>query len=130
MFPERHFNHGLLGTARAAPTQGDAGQATSASKSTIVASDQDALVETACGKVRGYISNGIFTYKGIPYWRQHYGKRALSASPKSQALDRSSQLHAIRQSMSAGSTREVGTKMKNPGCSVTTTAFRERAACG
>jgi para-nitrobenzyl esterase len=56
-----------LGTARAAPTQGDAGQATSAGKSTIVASDQFAIAETACGKVRGYISNGIFTYKGIPY---------------------------------------------------------------
>ena len=56
-----------LGTARAAPTQGDAGQATSAGKSTIVASDQSAIAETACGKVRGYISNGIFTYKGIPY---------------------------------------------------------------
>ena len=56
-----------LGTARAAPTLGDAGQSTSAGKSTIVASDQYAIAETACGKVRGYISNGIFTYKGIPY---------------------------------------------------------------
>jgi para-nitrobenzyl esterase len=32
-----------------------------------VASDRYAIAETACGKVRGYISNGIFTYKGIPY---------------------------------------------------------------
>ena len=56
-----------LRTARAAPTLGDAGQSTSAGKSTIVASDQYAIAETACGKVRGYISNGIFTYKGIPY---------------------------------------------------------------
>ena len=53
--------------ARAAVTEGDAGQSTSAGKSTIVASDEDAITETACGKVRGYIRNGIFTYKGIPY---------------------------------------------------------------
>jgi para-nitrobenzyl esterase len=26
-----------------------------------------AVTQTASGKVRGYIHNGIFTYKGIPY---------------------------------------------------------------
>jgi hypothetical protein len=51
--------------AGAAVTQGDAGQSTG--KPTIVASDEDAIAETACGKVRGYIRDGIFTYKGIPY---------------------------------------------------------------
>jgi para-nitrobenzyl esterase len=53
--------------AGAAVTQRDAGQSTTTGRSTIVASDEDAIAETACGKVRGYIRDGIFTYKGIPY---------------------------------------------------------------
>ena len=58
-----------LGTAvaQAAHTKADAGQPTPAGKSTIVASDEDAIAETVTGKIRGYIRNGIFTYKGIPY---------------------------------------------------------------
>lgn len=36
-------------------------------KRTIIASDEDAIVETHTGKVRGYTRNGIYTYKGIPY---------------------------------------------------------------
>jgi para-nitrobenzyl esterase len=38
-----------------------------AAPSTIVASDQKAIVEITTGKVRGYTSNGIYTFKGIPY---------------------------------------------------------------
>jgi para-nitrobenzyl esterase len=33
----------------------------------IVASDSKAIVETTAGKVRGYIRNGTYTFKGIPY---------------------------------------------------------------
>ena len=50
-----------------APMKRDPGQATPASKFTIVASDEDAIAETVTGKVRGYIRDGIYTYKGIPY---------------------------------------------------------------
>ncbi len=35
--------------------------------SSIVAGSEDAVVETTAGKVAGYISDGIYTYKGIPY---------------------------------------------------------------
>ncbi len=31
------------------------------------ASDSKAVAETTAGRVRGYIRNGIFTFKGIPY---------------------------------------------------------------
>ena len=33
----------------------------------IIAGKDIAVVETESGKVRGYLSNGIYTYKGIPY---------------------------------------------------------------
>jgi para-nitrobenzyl esterase len=53
--------------AQAAPTKEDAARATPATKPPIVASDEVAIAETAAGKVRGYVRDGIYTYKGIPY---------------------------------------------------------------
>ena len=53
--------------AQAAPTKEDAARATPGTKPPIVASDEVAIAETAAGKVRGYVRDGIYTYKGIPY---------------------------------------------------------------
>ncbi len=39
----------------------------STDESEILASAESAIVETESGKVAGYIQNGIYTYKGIPY---------------------------------------------------------------
>lgn len=48
---------GSAGYPELAPTTGD----------TVTASDTAPVVETASGKVRGYVRKGIFTFKGIPY---------------------------------------------------------------
>jgi para-nitrobenzyl esterase len=45
----------------------EAGQHAATDKSPIVASAEVAIADTTTGKVRGYIRNGIYTYKGIPY---------------------------------------------------------------
>jgi para-nitrobenzyl esterase len=53
--------------AQVAPAKQDVIRPAPAGKPTIVASDENAIAETTTGKVRGYTSNGIYTYKGIPY---------------------------------------------------------------
>ena len=44
-----------------------AGQPAATDKSPIVAYAEVAIADTTSGKVRGYIRNGIYTFKGIPY---------------------------------------------------------------
>ena len=48
---------GTVGYPALAPTTAD----------TVAASDTEPVVETASGKVRGYVRKGIVTFKGIPY---------------------------------------------------------------
>jgi para-nitrobenzyl esterase len=43
-------------------------------KTSLVANDENAIVETTAGKVRGYTRNGIYTFKGIPYAASTAGK--------------------------------------------------------
>jgi para-nitrobenzyl esterase len=59
-------------TAGSAGVSGSAGNAASAKAHTarpdsVAALDGRAVVQTGCGAVAGYIREGIYTYKGIPY---------------------------------------------------------------
>ena len=69
---------------------------TPAGKFTIVASDEDAITETTTGKVRGYIRNGIFTYKGIPYGDTTAGSGRFQAPQKAKTWT------GVRSSMQYG----------------------------
>lgn len=52
----------------------EGGTAEVSGKASIVANDENAIVETTAGKVRGYTRNGIQTFKGIPYAGSTDGK--------------------------------------------------------
>ena len=66
----------LLGTALVSP-RGSAAQGGFAQQKTkdnapasgpaVIASDETAIAETVTGRIRGYLREGIFTFKGIPY---------------------------------------------------------------
>src|SRR5271169_4814509 len=53
--------------AQGAPTKEGVSRSKLSHKAAVMASDETAIEETATGKVGGYIRNGIYTYKGIPY---------------------------------------------------------------
>src|ERR1700691_4338340 len=54
---------GVVSAALPAPALGQASQ----SATPVIARDGDAVATTHTGRVAGYIRNGIFTFKGIPY---------------------------------------------------------------
>ena len=48
-------------------------------------SENEAIVETTYGKIRGYRRNGIYTYKGIPYGASTTGKNRFMAPKEPEA---------------------------------------------
>lgn len=48
----------------------------------VIASDRKAVVETAAGKVRGFVSGGILTFRGIPYAASTEGQARFAPPSK------------------------------------------------
>jgi para-nitrobenzyl esterase len=72
---------GFLPAAASASPRAEAPKSSKGPGATI-ASDQQAVVETSAGKVRGYIHNGIFTFKGMPYGESPAGKGRFAPPTK------------------------------------------------
>ena len=63
--------------------RGETDQQKRTGRSTVVASEKTAIVETATGRVRGYAREGIYIYKGIPYGEvAEHGRFRPAEKPK------------------------------------------------
>lgn len=71
-----------VGAMATAPGLAEAATPRKAKSDGTLTTPQDAIVETRYGKVRGYLDNGIYTFKGIPYGASTEGKaRFLPPAP-------------------------------------------------
>ena len=59
-----------------------AGEDGNGKDSRVIATDDGSIVETQCGKVRGFTRNGIHTFKGIPYGASTAGKNRFMPPQK------------------------------------------------
>jgi hypothetical protein len=94
----------LPASARARPTaSAGAGRSTAS----IIAAKGVAVVATEYGSVAGYIHDGMFTFKGIPYADSTAGANRFMP-PVKLSVDGRAQFAAIRQRVSAGRPHRLG----------------------
>lgn len=94
----------VLPKSAAAVISGKAGHA-AVPKPAIIAADEKAIVETTAGKVRGYIRNGVYTYKGIPYGETTEGLARFLPPTKTKPWS------GVRSSMQYGKVSPQGARM-------------------
>jgi para-nitrobenzyl esterase len=76
---------GTAASATLAPIESVAApqpKSTTAVKSGIVSTPDSAIVETTAGKIRGFVRDGIFAFKGVPYADDTGGKNRFMAPAK------------------------------------------------
>src|SRR6516162_11066408 len=54
-------------------------------------------IEIAAGKLRGWSSAGVYSFKGIPLWRFSYGAQPLHAATAAPSLGRRAGRHRLRR---------------------------------
>jgi para-nitrobenzyl esterase len=86
----------------------EAGEGKPPAGSPVVATDPKAIVETTSGKVRGYISNSVFTFKGVPYGAPTGGAARFQPPKKPQPWT------GVRSSLHYGPICPVGYPLATP----------------
>jgi para-nitrobenzyl esterase len=72
----------VTGMLPGAAVAASAGKDGNGKDSRVIATDNGSIVETQCGKVRGFTRNGIHTFKGIPYGASTEGKNRFMPPQK------------------------------------------------
>ena len=80
----------LLGLARVGPASAldEPASVTTRGRDPVVLSKANPVVPTSNGPVRGYVRNGVHTFKGIPYGASTAGKNGGSSGSRSKPARR------------------------------------------
>src|SRR5215467_1601862 len=76
-----------LGAAMAIPAQSAEGTKPGSQASNTCSTPRSAVAKTQYGKVRGYVSDGVLTFKGVPYGQNTAGENRWLPAKSPKPLD-------------------------------------------